>query len=287
MFPLQAGITDPGYNSNPLFQIIPPFFARGRNQRRDSSERANDVDEIAEKAEPLERDEGQVPVMFDEEIRKQLDGDRRRQVHDQGDRDNEPDVRPLVREDDGVEAEAAVACAILGSLPDDTKIVDEERPNEDREDGVEGEPHEWIADMVKREDLDEGAGEVEKIVHELERPADKGEGVNAGPRPEKQDDEERNRYVRPGGNGAMRDDFAGVLGQEGERHTLDDAGQGQLDINNHFVELAAAGGRGFHKPSGSRSGGSVSIPGVVRPKATPPSEFRRNLTREPAGKTDL
>jgi len=163
--------------------------------------------------------------------------------------------------------------------------------------------------MVKGEDFDQRAGEVEEVVHEFERPADEGEGVNAGPRPEKQDDEERDDYVGPAGNGTVRDHFAGVLGQESKGNALDDAGEGQLDINDDFVELAAAGWRGFHEPSGSRFGRGMSTVGrdAVEPpasiqsnerldgvssyrgafKVTRPNEFRRNLTREPAGKTDL
>ena len=84
----------------------------------------------------------------------------------------------------------------------------------------------------------------------------------------------------------MRDDFAGVFGQKSEGHPLDDAGEGQLNINDHFVKLAAAGGRGFHEPSGSVSETGMSMSYRNDPKRTPPSEFRGNLTREAAGKTE-
>ena len=258
--------------SDPFFKVVPPFFTRGRNQRSDSGERSDDVNEVTQEPEPLEPNEDKVPVVFHEEVRKHLDGDGRGHVHEQRNRDDEPNVCPLVRENDGVKPEAAVARAILGSLADDAKIVNEKRPNEEGEDGIEGEPHERIANMVKGQHLDQGAGEIEKIVHEFERPSDEGEGMNAGPRPEKQDDQKRNCHVGPGGSGAMRHHFTGIFRQKSEGHALDDAGQSQLDINDDFVELTAAGGRGFHAESGSGWKARLSIPAAaIGAKSTLPA----------------
>ena len=59
----------------------------------------------------------------------------------------------------------------------------------------------------------------------------------------------------------MRDDLAGVFRQESKGNALDDTAQGQLDIDDDFVELAAAGRRGFHDASRSGSGAGMSIVG--------------------------
>ena len=107
----------------------------------------------------------------------------------------------------------------------------------------------------------------------------------------------------------MRDYFGRILRQESKGNALDDAAQGQLDIDDDLVELATAGGRRFHEPSGSGSGAgmsmvgpeSVELPGRETARRERfdrvstyrrcrnryfPNEFRRNLTREPAGKID-
>ena len=129
-------------------------------------------------------------MTLEEELRRRFDRDRGPEIEEEHGGDDEPNVRPLVGQDDGVESKAAVSRAVLRSLPDDAEVVDEQRPNHGCENRIEGEPHEWVAEMMEREDLDESAGEIEEIVDEFEGPTDQGEGVNAGPRPEEQDDNE-------------------------------------------------------------------------------------------------
>ena len=107
--------------------------------------------------------------------------------------------------------------------------------------------------MLEGEHFHQRADEIEKIVHELQRPADEGEGVNERARPKEQDGQKRDADVRPGGGGSFRENGAGVVGQEGKGQALDNAGERKLDVNDDLIQLAAAGGRRFHDASRSWS----------------------------------
>ena len=50
-----------------------------------------------------------------------------------------------------------------------------------------------------------------------------------------------------------RHDCAGVIRQEKERNTLDDADQSELNINDRRIELAAALAWRIHDATGNRS----------------------------------
>jgi len=49
-----------------------------------------------------------------------------------------------------------------------------------------------------------------------------------------------------------RQNSARVVGQEKQCNTLDDAGQGQLDIDDNRIELAAAPSQRIHAATGNR-----------------------------------
>jgi hypothetical protein len=85
------------------------------------------------------------------------------------------------------------------------------------------------------------AGEVEKIVPELERPPDHGDDVQDRTRPENQDNEQPGSEVRPKCGLLNRNYVPPVLDQESERDTLDNADERKLDLDNHRVEFSAAG----------------------------------------------
>jgi len=50
----------------------------------------------------------------------------------------------------------------------------------------------------------------------------------------------------------MREDSAGIFGQEGKGKALDDAGERELDIDDDFIQLDATGRGRFHDASRSR-----------------------------------
>ena len=60
-------------------------------------------------------------------------------------------------------------------------------------------PHEWIAEVPEGEHLHQGADEIEKVVHELQRPPDEGKSVDESARPKEQDGQKRDSRVRPRG----------------------------------------------------------------------------------------
>jgi hypothetical protein len=112
--------------------------------------------------------------------------------------------------------------------------------------------------MLEGEDFHQGAEEIEEVVHELERPADEGEGVDEGARPKEEDGEKRDADVGPGGGGAAGEDGAGAFGQEREGKALDNAGERELDVDDDLVQLGTPGGRGFHDASRSGNGREMS-----------------------------
>src|SRR5689334_6949079 len=105
-----------------------------------------------------------------------LDRDGGAEAEKENGGNDEPDVGHLIGEDDGVKTKAAGAHAVLGSQPDDAEIVDEQRPNHRRKDGVENKPPEGISEFAKGQHFHEGAGEIKKIVHEFERPTNERQG---------------------------------------------------------------------------------------------------------------
>ena len=108
-----------------------------------------------------------------------------------------------------------------------------------------------VTEEVKSEKVKvrRGTEEVEEVVHKFEGPADEGERVDEGARPEKQDGKERDAYVRPGGRGSARENGVGPFCQERKSEALDDAGEGELDVDDDLIQLGAPGGRGFHDAS--------------------------------------
>jgi hypothetical protein len=101
----------------------------------------------------------------------------------------------LVGQDDPVEPGTAGTGAVLGAPANEPQIVHKQGPDDRGENRVEGKPHKRVAEVLKGQDLHQGAEEIEEVMHELERPADEGEGVDEGARPEEQDGEKGDAYV--------------------------------------------------------------------------------------------
>src|SRR5436190_17584074 len=114
--------------------------------------------------------------------------------------------------------------------------------------------------MREGERFDERARDVEKVVHELERPADQRQRMDERPRPEKQNDDETGSDIRPCGYAAFRKDRAGIFDEEIKRDALNDAAKRELDLDDHRVEFLAAASGGSHDASRTRLKGGKSIP---------------------------
>ena len=167
-------------------------------------------------------------------------------------------VQSLVCFDDRVEAETARPHAVLGALANDAQIVHKQPPDERGENGVQHKPHEGIVEVLEGEHFHQRADKIEKVMHELQRPPDEGEGVDKRARPEEQDGQKRDAHIKPGRGRSLREDAAGVIGQDRKSQALDNAGERELDVDDDLIQLAAAGGRRFHDRSRSRSVGRVS-----------------------------
>jgi hypothetical protein len=117
------------------------------------------------------------------------------------------------------------------------------------------------------------AGEIEKIVHELDRPSDQSQRVDERARPEEQDDEEPGADIRPSAGLAAGEDQPRVIDQEVERDALNDAAKRQLDLDDHRVEFSSAATRRSHDASRNPSAGRMST--VARgAKPNAPTERR-------------
>lgn len=197
-------------------------------------------------------------VAGEKKSRSHFDGESGSEREAKDARHDKANVQPLICFDDCIEPETARPDAVFGAQTDDAQIVHEQAPDERSENGVEDKPHEGVVEVLEGEHFHQRAGEIEKVVHELQRPADEGERVDERARPKKQNDQKGNADVGPGSERSFRENGTGVVGQKRKGQALDDAGKRQLDVNNDLIQLAAAGGRRFHPASRSWSWGRMS-----------------------------
>lgn len=203
-------------------------------------------------------------ISREKEIRRHFDRPGRPGGEDKEARNDKPDIEPLIRYNDGIKAGAARTDTVLGAQADESQIVHEQGPDDGGEHGVESKPHEGIAEVLEGEHFDERAKEIKEVVHELERPADQGEGMDQGARPKEEDGDEGDADVGPGDGGPVFENAAGVFGQEGEGEALNNAGERELDVDDNLIQLGAPGGRRFHEPSRSESAAMMSTVAAVR-----------------------
>ena len=67
---------------------------------------SDDVGEVAQQADSLDRDEKIMAAAVEKEIRAKIDGDGADDIQDKDHRDEQPDVEELVRSDHGIKPRA-------------------------------------------------------------------------------------------------------------------------------------------------------------------------------------
>src|SRR2546421_13085086 len=129
-------------------------------------------------------------VLVQEIIGPEVNGQSAAGVKKKNYRNDEHDVESLIALHHRVEAVARGAGAVFHPQFDDAQIIKEQRPDDDGVKRSEDKPHEWIAQSRERQRFHQRAGDVEKIVYELDRPSDQCQRVDERPGPEEQNDEE-------------------------------------------------------------------------------------------------
>ena len=77
-------------------RIVPPLFARGGDERGKLHKGPNNKPEIERKSHCFADDENEVAATRDEEIGIGADGESGSEIEEEEERDNEPDVEPLI-----------------------------------------------------------------------------------------------------------------------------------------------------------------------------------------------
>ena len=207
----------------------------------------------------MDRNQNIVALAGEEKIGPEVDGDGAGHVGKKDQRDQQPDVEQLIGAHHSIKTAADRTRTVAPAQSDDPHVVGEQTPDDDRVKRRQDEPGERVVEMGEGERLDQGAGDVEKVVDELERPSNQRQGVDEGPGPEEQNDDEPGGDIGPGRRLSHGKNLPGIIDQEIERDALDDAAKGQLDLDHHRVEFFSATAGRSHDGSGIRFRGRMSI----------------------------
>lgn len=183
----------------------------------------------------MRSDEKDVTPAVEKESGPLLYGERATKIEEEEKWKKNSNVEPLISPRPRKESTIFVAVPFLQAGADQPHIIDKEQPNGTGVGCAESEPAYRSVEPSEEDGLPKGAGDVEKVMAELKRPFNHSQRVNDRARPKDKDDAQagsdvkKRRPMLPGKAGAR------VIGQKIQRYSLNDAGQGELDVYNYRI----------------------------------------------------
>ena len=150
-----------------------------------------------------------------------------------------PDIERLILPGALIEGPLGFVSGFAQTRPDQAHVINEKQPDERGVSAAQAEPGQRSLETGEENGFAQGAGDIKKVVPKLKGPFDQGEGVNDRARPKNKDHAQARAHIKKSWPIIERQRGTRVLGQEIERDALDDAGKGELDVNDNVVEFAA------------------------------------------------
>ena len=186
---------------------------RGNDQRREFHKRSDDVTEINDRAEDQQANENEMAAAAKKKGFMRVNGERARDVEETNRGNQKPNVQSLVAHHVSIQKRTVVTTTIRFASANHSHVVDKQTPYERGKDGVEHEPPKRVGQLGEGENFRQGARDVEKIVTELERPANQSERMNDRARPEEEDEQQAGEDVGQSAPVLETQNFTRVLRQ--------------------------------------------------------------------------